>query len=68
MVALVLSLSEVLAVIFLREKFDGVKGVALVLSLWGFVSYLYGEAAHNKKVADGSQDLKSISCPLIATC
>nr|CAB3496843.1 unnamed protein product [Digitaria exilis] len=57
MVALVLPLSEVLAVIFLREKFDGVKGIALVLSLWGFVCYLYGEREH-KKVAEGNADMK----------
>ncbi|KAF8776125.1 hypothetical protein HU200_003811 [Digitaria exilis] len=67
MVALVLPLSEVLAVIFLREKFDGVKGIALVLSLWGFVSYLYGEREH-KKVAEGNADMKSLTCPLVATC
>ncbi|KAK8952133.1 Purine permease 1 [Platanthera zijinensis] len=34
---------EVLGVVFLREKFSGEKGVALVLSLWGLASYSYGE-------------------------
>jgi drug/metabolite transporter (DMT)-like permease len=48
MIAVLLPLSEVLAVIFLREKFDGTKGIALVLSLWGFASYLYGEDAQRK--------------------
>nr|CAB3501782.1 unnamed protein product [Digitaria exilis] len=67
MIALVLPLSELLAVVFLHEKFDGVKGIALVLSLWGFVSYLYGEGTH-QKVPVGNEDLESISCPLIATC
>ncbi|KAF8718117.1 hypothetical protein HU200_025602 [Digitaria exilis] len=67
MIALVLPLSELLAVVFLHEKFDGVKGIALVLSLWGFVSYLYGEGTH-KKVPVGSEDLESTSCPLIAAC
>ncbi|CAM0958969.1 unnamed protein product [Alopecurus aequalis] len=43
MTAVLLSLSEILAVIFLHEKLDGPKGIALVLSLWGFASYLYGE-------------------------
>ncbi|KAK8446635.1 hypothetical protein SEVIR_9G516700v4 [Setaria viridis] len=72
MIALVLPLSEVLAVIFLHEKFDGVKGIALVLCLWGFVSYLYGESARKKmkatgkQVAEGSKDLESIRCPLVA--
>ncbi|CAN6196247.1 unnamed protein product [Urochloa humidicola] len=35
--------TEVLAVILFNEPFNGNKGVALVLSLWGFVSYFYGE-------------------------
>uniref|UniRef100_R7WFZ7 Probable purine permease n=1 Tax=Aegilops tauschii TaxID=37682 RepID=R7WFZ7_AEGTA len=35
--------TEVLAVLFFHEPFNGTKGVALALSLWGFVSYLYGE-------------------------
>ncbi|CAL4937972.1 unnamed protein product [Urochloa decumbens] len=69
MIALVLPLSEVLAVVFLREKFDGAKGIALVLSLWGFVSYLYGESTQKKTevVAKGSGGLESICCPLMAT-
>ncbi|XP_040378598.1 purine permease 3-like [Oryza brachyantha] len=48
MIAVLLPLSQVLAVIFLHEKFDGTKGIALVLSLWGFASYLYGEKAQKK--------------------
>ncbi|KAG0552452.1 hypothetical protein BDA96_01G508500 [Sorghum bicolor] len=64
MLALLLPLSEVLAVVFLHEKFDGVKGVALVLCLWGFVSYLYGESAQNKKL---TKDPESICCPLLIT-
>ncbi|RCV46179.1 hypothetical protein SETIT_9G512100v2 [Setaria italica] len=32
----------------LAGKFDGTNGIALVLSLWGFVSYLYGENAQKK--------------------
>ncbi|KAG0471616.1 hypothetical protein HPP92_016162 [Vanilla planifolia] len=41
--ALLLPMTEVLAVIFFHEPFDGDKIVALGLSLWGFASYLYGE-------------------------
>ncbi|CAN6313790.1 unnamed protein product [Urochloa humidicola] len=67
MIALILPLSEVLAVVFLREKFDGAKGIALVLSLWGFVSYLYGESTQKKAEAKGSEGLESMCCPLIAT-
>ncbi|KAF7045772.1 hypothetical protein CFC21_054849 [Triticum aestivum] len=49
MIAVLLPLSEILAVLFLHEKFDGPKGIALVLSLWGFASYMYGEKVHQKK-------------------
>lgn len=41
--AVALPLTEVLAVVLFHEKFSAEKGMALVLSLWGFASYLYGE-------------------------
>nr|GMD99568.1 purine permease 3-like [Ipomoea batatas] len=47
-----LSLTEVLAVVFYGEKFGAEKGISLALSLWGFVSYFYGEVKNgdnNKK-------------------
>ncbi|PUZ42467.1 hypothetical protein GQ55_9G585000 [Panicum hallii var. hallii] len=67
MMALVLPLAEVLAVVFLHEEFDGVKGIALVLSLWGFVSYLYGESAQKTAEPRRSGDLDSSTCcPLMA--
>ncbi|XP_062164715.1 purine permease 1-like [Alnus glutinosa] len=47
-IAVLLPVIEVLAVIFYQEKFQAEKGVALVLSLWGFTSYFYGEIKHNK--------------------
>ncbi|CAN1345761.1 Purine permease 2 [Linum perenne] len=37
------------AVIFYSESFKAEKGVSLGLSLWGFVSYFYGEHRQNKK-------------------
>uniref|UniRef100_A0A8I7BEQ6 Purine permease n=1 Tax=Hordeum vulgare subsp. vulgare TaxID=112509 RepID=A0A8I7BEQ6_HORVV len=44
--------TEVLAVMFFHEPFNGTKGVALALSLWGFVSYLYGEVRAKAKQSD----------------
>ncbi|KAL5205400.1 hypothetical protein ABZP36_033609 [Zizania latifolia] len=41
--------TEVLAVMFFHEPFNGTKGVALALSLWGFVSYFYGEVRATAK-------------------
>lgn len=48
-IAVLLPAVEILAVIFYHEKFQAEKGVALGLSLWGFVSYFYGEIRHTKK-------------------
>ncbi|XP_020272444.1 purine permease 3-like, partial [Asparagus officinalis] len=50
LIAVLLPLLEILSVIFFHENFDGSKGVALALCLWGFVSYLYGERKQQKKL------------------
>ncbi|XP_050225560.1 purine permease 3-like [Mercurialis annua] len=50
MIAVSLPLTEMLAVIFYHEKFQADKGVALALSLWGFISYFYGEHKHSNIV------------------
>ncbi|CAL0319320.1 unnamed protein product [Lupinus luteus] len=42
-IAAILPVTEILAVIFFKEKFNVEKGVALILSLWGFATYFYGE-------------------------
>ncbi|XP_052201657.1 purine permease 3-like [Diospyros lotus] len=49
-IAVLLPVTEVLAVIFYHEKFQAEKGLSLVLSLWGFTSYFYGELQHPNKV------------------
>ncbi|TXG52718.1 hypothetical protein EZV62_021887 [Acer yangbiense] len=48
-ITVLLPVTEVLAVIFYHEKFQAEKGVSLVLSLWGLISYFYGEIKQNKK-------------------
>ncbi|KAJ4767657.1 Purine permease 3 [Rhynchospora pubera] len=55
MIALTLPLIEILAVIFLHEKFSASKGIALVLSIWGFISYLYGEKRQSDKAKKVAQ-------------
>ncbi|XP_051134828.1 purine permease 3-like [Andrographis paniculata] len=35
--------TEILAVVFFHERFQPEKGISLFLSLWGFISYFYGE-------------------------
>ncbi|KAJ4779540.1 Purine permease 3 [Rhynchospora pubera] len=42
-VAVFIPVIEILAVIFLHERFSSEKGVAVALALWGLASYLYGE-------------------------
>ncbi|XP_019426988.1 PREDICTED: purine permease 3-like [Lupinus angustifolius] len=50
MIALMVPVTEVLAVIFYKENFNTEKGVSLVLSIWGFVSYFYGEFKQAKEM------------------
>ncbi|KAL8465851.1 hypothetical protein ACS0TY_035096 [Phlomoides rotata] len=42
-ISALLPVTEVLAVIFYHEKFEAEKGISLFLSLWGFVSYSWGD-------------------------
>ncbi|KAK9071999.1 hypothetical protein SSX86_008430 [Deinandra increscens subsp. villosa] len=62
-IAVLLPVTEVLAVVFYKEKFQAEKGVALVLSLWGFASYFYGEYKFTKKLKNrthSSQQLVAV--------
>ncbi|XP_052190415.1 purine permease 3-like [Diospyros lotus] len=58
-IAVLLPVTEVLAVIFYKEKFQAEKGVSLVLSLWGFVSYFFGEIKHDKQKNTETQPLET---------
>ncbi|XP_033147677.1 purine permease 2 isoform X2 [Brassica rapa] len=49
LISALLPLTEVLAVLFFKEKFQAAKGVSLFLSLWGFVSYFYGKIQSEKE-------------------
>ncbi|KAE8652695.1 hypothetical protein Csa_014148 [Cucumis sativus] len=48
-IAVLLPVTEILAVVTFNEKFQAEKTISLILNLWGFVSYFYGEIKHNKK-------------------
>ncbi|KAM3289685.1 purine permease 3 [Capsicum chacoense] len=56
LLAVLLPVTEVLAVIFFKEKFSGEKGLSLFLSIWGFVSYMYGEYKQEKQKNNKSQE------------
>ncbi|CAN6546163.1 unnamed protein product [Malus baccata var. baccata] len=47
--ALGLPAVPVLAVIFFHEKMSGIKGIAMVLGIWGFVSYAYHHYIDDRK-------------------
>ncbi|KAF8096555.1 hypothetical protein N665_0306s0012 [Sinapis alba] len=55
LISALLPVTEVLAVVCFREKFQAEKGVAILLSLWGFVSYFYGEFKSGKRIIDKTQ-------------
>ncbi|KAJ8762486.1 hypothetical protein K2173_007925 [Erythroxylum novogranatense] len=50
-----LPIVEVLAVVFFHEKFQAEKAVSLGLSLWGFLSYFYGEARANREMVKNEE-------------
>lgn len=61
--AVLLPVIEILAVIFYSEKFQADKGVSLVLLLWGFASYFYGEIKHSEEKSTETQILEMYTPP-----
>ncbi|XP_057973801.1 purine permease 1-like [Malania oleifera] len=49
LISVLIPVTELLAIIFYKEKFEAEKGIALALSIWGFISYFYGEIKQSKK-------------------
>ncbi|CAH2059541.1 unnamed protein product, partial [Thlaspi arvense] len=49
LISTLLPLTEVLAVLCFRENFQAEKGISLFLTLWGFLSYFYGQIKYEKK-------------------
>lgn len=49
LIAVFIPVTELLGVVFLRERFSSEKGMALVLALWGLASYSYGEYRRSEK-------------------
>lgn len=67
MLAILLPVTEILAVILYKEKFTAEKGVSLALSLWGFVSYFYGELKHNKEKSETLSPKSEMPLPISVT-
>ncbi|CAI0448509.1 unnamed protein product, partial [Linum tenue] len=55
LIATFLPVTEILAVFIYHEPFGAEKAIALVLSIWGFISYFYGEYKHTKKSTHTSE-------------
>ncbi|KAF5183945.1 Purine permease [Thalictrum thalictroides] len=60
--AVLLPITNLAAVIFYHEKFNGLKAMSLVLCLWGFTSYFYGEYSMNKKLKNSPQAQLGENC------
>ncbi|PIN04589.1 hypothetical protein CDL12_22877 [Handroanthus impetiginosus] len=60
-IIILLPIIELLADIFYYEKFQVEKDIFLFLSLWGFISYFFGEIKHYKKNKDNLNDNGQIS-------
>ncbi|KAL8460860.1 hypothetical protein ACS0TY_032384 [Phlomoides rotata] len=54
-----LPVAPVLAVIFLRDKLTGLKAVAMLLAMWGFVSYIYQHYLDDLKMKEAEADAVS---------
>ncbi|XVF39592.1 hypothetical protein PTKIN_Ptkin01aG0046300 [Pterospermum kingtungense] len=63
MIAVLLPVTEILAVIFYKEKFQAEKDVALALSVWGFISYFYGEIKQTNKNKPATPETEMPSIP-----
>ncbi|KAM3300979.1 purine permease 1-like [Capsicum chacoense] len=60
LITVLLPVTEILGVVFYGEKFTAEKGVSLVLSTWGFISYLYGDIKNSKKTKNQSPEQEMI--------
>ncbi|CAK9328404.1 unnamed protein product [Citrullus colocynthis] len=58
---LALPVVPVLAVIFFHDKMNGVKVMALVLALWGFVSYIYQNYLDESKAKANRQSANDVN-------
>lgn len=60
LIAVLLPVSEILAIFIFNEKFTVEKGISLCLALWGFVSYFYGEFHQDKKTKRIAEEEQSL--------
>ncbi|KAK9144870.1 hypothetical protein Sjap_004773 [Stephania japonica] len=64
---LALPIVPIFAVVFFNDKMNGVKAVALVLSIWGFASYMYQHYLDDSKSKATKRDVVVVSNAPTAT-
>jgi hypothetical protein len=62
MSALTLPVVPVLAVFFFDEKLDSIKVLAMLLGIWGFVSYVFGGYNDSKVTAQAGARMIDDTC------
>ncbi|GAV86652.1 TPT domain-containing protein [Cephalotus follicularis] len=56
-----LPIVPVLAIIFFHEKMDGIKGISMVLAIWGFVSYVYQQYLDHQETVKNKNEVSEAS-------
>ncbi|RHN63137.1 putative major facilitator superfamily domain, purine permease, plant [Medicago truncatula] len=64
----VLPVGPILAVIFFHDKINGVKFIALMLAIWGFLSYIYQHYLDDKKAKANESHLPQVSRGEVEIC
>lgn len=64
----VLPVGPILAVIFFHDKINGVKFIALMLAIWGFLSYIYQHYLDDKKAKANKSHLPQVSRGEVEIC
>jgi len=59
---LTLPVVPILAVFFFHEKLDGIKVLAMLLGIWGFVSYVFGGYEDSKATARARAQMVTENC------
>ncbi|KAI4315166.1 hypothetical protein L6164_028007 [Bauhinia variegata] len=65
---LALPIVPILAVVIFHDKFNGVKVIALLLALWGFLSYIYQHYLDHFKAKTDRRDAVEVSGGHIEIC
>ena len=65
---LALPIVPILAIVFFHDKINGVKFVALLLAVWGFLSYVYQHYLDDKKAKAEKSDGLGVSNSEVEIC